>query len=369
MRAYVYTDKALERYAGRFVWLSINTESAKNAEFVGKYKIPALPTLLVIDPDREVVTLRYVGGATTGQLTKLLDDARAKSRGDADTTLADADRLAGEGKQEEAAKLYARAIEQAPKGWRRFGRAAESLVLALAMTGQEAECAKHAHALYPSLKGTTSGATVAATGLGCAAALKSANLVSILEKATRDALNDPKLDFSADDRSSLYLALADAREAAGDKEGAKKLTAEMASFLESAAAAAKTAEQRAVYDSYRLSAYLTLETPEKAIPMLEQSERDFPGDYNPPARLALAYKAMKKYDQALAASDRAMKLAYGPRKIGYYRTRADIFLEMGDKEGARKTMAEAVAYAKSLPKEQQRASTIASLEKRLAELK
>lgn len=369
MRAYVYPDKSLERYAGQFVWLSINTESAKNAEFLGKYKVPALPTLLVIDPKREVVTMRYVGGATTGQLAKLLDDARKKPRLDADATLAAADKVAAEGNQAEAAKLYASAIDRAPKGWPRFGRAAESLIFALVSTEQYQECAKRGRTLYTALKGTTSGASVASTALGCAGALKDAELASFFEEATRQALEDPKLDLSADDRSSIYLVLSYARDAAGDKEGSRKLTADMAAYLESAAAAAKNAEQRAVYDSYRLSAYLDLGTPEKAIPMLEQSERDFPGDYNPPARLALAYKAMKKYDDALAASDRAMKLAYGPRKIGYYRTRADIYLEKGDQDAARRTMTEAIAYAKSLPKEQQRESTIASLEKKLADMK
>ena len=53
--------------------------------------------------------------------------------------------------------------------------------------------------------------------------------------------------------------------------------------------------------------------------MLEQSEKDFPNDYNPPARLALAYKAMKQYDEALAASDRALAKVYGPRKIAVLR--------------------------------------------------
>ena len=85
MRAYVYSDKSLERYAGRFVWLSINTEDAKNAQFVGKYKIPALPTLLVIDPQREVVTARYVGGMTVPQLSKFLDEVRGAPRADAET--------------------------------------------------------------------------------------------------------------------------------------------------------------------------------------------------------------------------------------------------------------------------------------------
>ena len=139
-------------------------------------------------------------------------------------------------------------------------------------------------------------------------------------------------------------------------------------FLEQAAARAKTPEQRAVYDSHRLSAYMEAATPEKAIPMLEQSARDFPDDYNPLSRMAIAYRAMKQYDEALAASDRALALAYGPRKLGFLRTRADIYSDMGNKEAARKTIEETIAYAKSLPKEQVRAATIAALEKKLAEL-
>jgi len=36
MRAFVFTDKALERYAGQFVWLAIDTENSKNAPFLTK---------------------------------------------------------------------------------------------------------------------------------------------------------------------------------------------------------------------------------------------------------------------------------------------------------------------------------------------
>ncbi|HEX3582019.1 MAG TPA: tetratricopeptide repeat protein, partial [Thermoanaerobaculia bacterium] len=117
--------------------------------------------------------------------------------------------------------------------------------------------------------------------------------------------------------------------------------------------------------SFRLSLYIELKTPEKAIPMLEQSEKDFPNDYNPPARLALAYKAMNRFDDALAASDRAMARVYGPRKITVYRTRYDIYMAKGDKEMAKKTLEETVRYAKSLPKEQVSKAMIDSLEKKL----
>ncbi|HEX9163039.1 MAG TPA: thiol reductase thioredoxin [Thermoanaerobaculia bacterium] len=373
MRAYVFSDKSLERYAGRFVWLSVNTEDEKNAAFLAKYPIPAVPTLLVLDPRGEKIVNRYVGGATVGQLTKLLDDTLRKSGTSADAIVATADKLASDGKHAEAAKLYEQALAKAPKGWRRYGRTAESLLFSLSTIPDNERCANEAVDLLPRLGHTTSWANVAASGLGCASELDAKNphrgeLMVRLEKPTRQALDDPKLDLSGDDRSGLYIALIGARDAVKDTEGAKKLKQDWAAFLENAAAEAKTPEQRAVYDSHRLSAYIDLGTPEKAIPMLEQSERDFPEDYNPPARLAFAYKATKEYDKALAASDRALAHAYGPRKLLILRQRADIYTAKGDKDSAKKTVTEALAYAKRLPKEQVRQTTIAALEKKLNEL-
>jgi tetratricopeptide (TPR) repeat protein len=214
---------------------------------------------------------------------------------------------------------------------------------------------------------------VAATALSCAAGLKKddprrANALATLEKATRAALENPKIVLAADDRSGLYMALIDARDAAGDDEGAVALKSEWMSFLEKAAADAKTAEQRAVYDSHRLSAYLDLGTPEKAIPMLEQSERDFPNDSNPPARLALAWKALKDYDKALAASDRALSKIEGPRRLTVLSVRADIYTAKGDTKAAKETIAAAVEYAKSLPEGQRSEGRIKALEKKLASM-
>ena len=317
-----------------------------------------------------MVSIRHVGGLSARQLGKILDEARASSRTSADSQLAEADKLAGEGKQVEAAKLYAAAIDAAPKKWSKFPRAAEALMLALALTRNNAECASRAQALYPRLAGTAAGANIASTGLGCATSLENQEaLVSSLEKLTREQLANSKLGISDDDRSSMYIALIGAREAAKDNDGAAAMVREWVSFLEQAAARAATPEQRTVYDSHRLSAYLEAATPEKAIPMLEQSARDFPDDYNPHSRMAIAYRAMKEYEKALAASDRALALAYGPRKIGFLRTRADIYADMGNKEAARKTIEETIVYAKSMPKEQVRAATIAALEKKLDALK
>ena len=377
MKAYVYTDKGLDRYAGRFVWLSINTEDAKNAAFLKRYPIPALPTLLVLDAKRDVVAMRYVGGATVPQLQKLLGDAektyRAKTESAADALLTKADRLAAAGKEAEAAKAYDEALAAAPKGWKKFGRAAESLVLALSMARDGERCVTRALELYPRLKGTYSGANVSATALSCAIYgpkehPRRAEYLKKLEAATREAFEDRSIVMSDDDRSGMYRALIDARDAAGDEEEVVRLKQEWSTFLEGAAERAKTPEQRTVYDSHRLTAYLDLGTPEKAIPMLEQSEHDFPNDYNPPARLAVAYKALKKWDEALAASDRALAKAYGPRKIGMLTTRADIFVGKGDTKAAKETIQQAIDFAKSLPEGQRSEQRIASLEKRLASM-
>lgn len=375
MKAYVYTDAGLERYAGRFVWLSINTEDARNAAFLKRYPINVLPTVLVLDARRNTVTMRYVGGATFPQLLKLLDEAekswRAGRRSTADTLLAKGDRLASEGKDEAAARAYTNAIAAAPPAWRNLGRAGEALVLALSMAYDHERCAVRAAELAPRLEGTPAGANVSAMGLSCAVAMKPSNhrrrpLLDALEERTLAAFSNPKIELSDDDRSMLYMALIEARDASGDDEEVVRLKHEWAAFLERAAARARTPEQRTVYDSHRVTAYLELGTPHKAVPMLEQSERDFPDDYNPPARLAVAYKAMREYVKALAASDRALARVYGPRKIAVLSVRAEIYAAMGDPKAARETMQQALAFARSLPEGQRSPKRIAALESRLA---
>jgi tetratricopeptide (TPR) repeat protein len=374
MRAYVFTDKSLERYAGRFVWLSIDTENATNAAFLKAHPISVWPTLLILDPKDKVV-FRYAGGGTVPQVRKLLDDGERAARGSqskADMAIVRADALAAQGKPAEAAKALDEAIAAAPKNWPRLGRAAESVVFEYAESRDSQRCAERALALYPRVRGTGSAVNVAAVGLSCASNLdpktswNRSELTAGLEKATRETLAAAdKIAMSPDDRSGLYESLADARDEAKDATAARALREQWAAFLEGEAAKAKTPDQRAVFDSHRLTAYLALKQPEKAIAMLEQDERDLPNDYNPPARLISAYKAAGRFDDAIAASDRALKLAYGPRKIGIYRNRASVYAAKGDKASARKTIEEAIQFAESLPAEQQSANVIASMKKQL----
>jgi tetratricopeptide (TPR) repeat protein len=372
MRAFVFTDKALGRQAGRFVWLSIDTEKRGNAAVLAKYPIQASPTLFVIDPVAEKVVLKYVGSATVPQLQRILDDgARAAGHGrKPDELLSRADALNSAGQNKEAAEAYQAALKGMAKTSPSYPRTVESLLFALSASRQHEVCAAVAKEAFPNLRVSPSAANVAGSGLDCAlsldkAAPSKAALVAEFARHADEVLRGPRKGLAVDDVSGLYQTVAQEREEAGDAVGRTKILEEWAAYLEVEAAKGKTPEARAAFDPHRITAYLELGQPERGIPMLEASEKDFPDDYNPPARLALAYRGMKKYDEALAASDRALQRAYGPRKLVILNARADIYERKGDPAGARKTREDALAWAESLPKEQVSERQIASLKKQL----
>lgn len=354
MRAFVFTDKALAKHAGRFVWLSIDTEKDVNAAFVEKFPIENWPTMLVLDASTETPVLKWPGSATVPQLEKLFDDAeRALAKGpmsEPERLLAEADRLNAERKYPEAAAQYAAALKAAPSDWERRSRTVESLTLADYQAKQFGDCAQVAVAEVPKMPRGPSFANATAMGVFCAmeqgdegkAALKT------LRPYAEEAVKLPGI--LADDRSGLYEALVDLHSSDGDEAGAKALAEEWLSFLEREAKAAPTPQARAAFDPHRVGAALTLGQPERAIPALLQTEKDLPDDYNAPARLALLYAAEKKWPESLAASDRALKLVYGPRRITVLEQKAQTYVQMGDKDGARKTLNEAKNVALSMPK-------------------
>jgi tetratricopeptide (TPR) repeat protein len=377
MRAFVFTDKALERQAGRFVWLSINTEMRANAAVLAKYPVQAWPSFYVIDPASEKVVLRYVGGATVPQLQHILDDGARIAAGGMprpDDVLATADRFFAGGKNAEAAEAYRAALKGMSPSSPSYARTVESLLFALSASRQPEPCAAVAREAFPNLRLSPSAANVAGSGLDCAISLpkdapQKTTLVEALAADTREVLSGKREGLAVDDVSALYETLASEREAAGDDAGKKKTLEDWAAYLDGEAARTTTKDARAAFDAHRLTAYLELGQPERAIPMLEAAERDFPDDYNPPARLALAYRAMKKYDEALAASGRALARAYGPRKLVILSARADIYAKKGDAAAAKKTYEDALAWAGALPKEQVSERQIASLKKQLETLK
>ncbi len=375
MRAFVFTDPALTSRAGQFVWLELNVDDERNAAHRERLTLEALPTFYVLNPADESVVMRRVDGMSVGEMVAFLDEVRVAAAGPApgsplEAALLRADRLNGEGKKPEAAGAYREALDLAPPGWPPYGRAVVALLFVHQMLKDDAKCLALAREALPRLSGAPAAVMVARSGLDCALGLGKedatrAAATAEMEAATRKTVADASLGAAADDVSSSYLSLVQARKDAGDAAGATKDAEAWASFLEAQAAAAKTPEQRAVFDSHRLSAYLELKQPERAIPMLQASEKDLPGDYNPPSRLAVAYMAMQKPDEALAASNRALPKVTGPRRVQVLQRRSDIFAAKGDAAAAREALEQALASAEALPAGQRSEGQIKALKKKL----
>jgi tetratricopeptide (TPR) repeat protein len=375
MRAFVFTDPALTSRAGQFVWLAINVDEERNAGHRERLSVEAMPTFYVVNPADESVVMRRVDGMSVAEMVAFLDEARVAAAGLApgsplEAALLRADRLNGEGKRVEAAAAYREALDQAPAGWPPYGRAVVALLFLHQSLNEEAKCLALAREALPRLSGAPASVMTARSGLDCALGLPKedagrAGTVAEMEAATRRTLAPPGVGAAADDASSSYASLIRARQDAADAAGARAGAEAWASFLEAQVVAAQTPEQRAAFDSHRLLAYLELQQPERAIPMLQESEKDLPDDYNPPARLAVVYLEMKKLDEALAASNRALPKMSGRRRVGVLQTRSAIFAARGDTAAAREALEQALACAESLPAGQRSEGQIKALKKKL----
>lgn len=373
MKAFVFTDKALSSQAGRFVWLALDSENGKNASALKRYPVNALPTFFVIAPDSERVAMRWVGGMNVTQLTAFLGDGARACGASGNDALARADRFYGAGNYSAAWPAYEEAIAAAPAQWPEYPRVAEALLYSLSDDGKNEETAQFVEGALPKLQGTPSELTAAASGLDAALQLpadhpKRAAWVKDYAARVTTLIEDPKLQVAVDDRSGAYGSLVDARKDAGDTLGARQVAEKWAAMLDDAASRAPTPAERTVFDSHRLGAYRELGQPERAIPMLQQSERDFPNDYNPPYRLSIAYTDLKRYDDAVAASDRALQHAYGPRKILILRARSDLMVAKGDHAGAVAALEEAIRTEQSFPEEQRSPARLQALQKKLDSL-
>jgi tetratricopeptide (TPR) repeat protein len=377
MKQYVFTDKALARHAGRFVWLELNTDLPQAAGFQEKYPMDFWPTFFIIDPREEKALVRFSGSATTAQLEKLFEDGERAWRGGAqgaEAQLARGDALYGAGKPAEAAEAFAQALAEAPADWSRRGRTLESLLAAQYGAKQHEACARKFLEESPRVPRSASLANASTWGLSCALALPPGHpagpeLLRAADARAREALAPPSIEMPADDRSGLYEVVVEARKALQDEAGTKAAATEWLGFLEAEAAKAPTPEARTVFDSHRMLAALTLGEPQRAVPAIEQSERELPNDYNPPARLSALYRMLGRLDDALAANDRALQKVQGARRLRVLSERASIQVDQGRKEAALTTLQDALAYAQELPKAQVSPRQREALEKRLAELK
>src|SRR6266702_4764785 len=226
MRASVFTDAGLRKQAGRFVWLSVDTEKAGNAGFLEKFPLDTWPTLFVIEPAEERPVLKWLGSASVKDLERLLSDGeravRLSGATVADAALARADRENGAGRATEAAPLYREALAKGGPRWPGRGRAAASLLLAQGEAEDWEGCAREGQAQLPGMVRDATFANAAALALSCALSAPEeapwrAAALDRLEAFAREGLSAP--GALADDVAGLYEELVGAREARGDGPG------------------------------------------------------------------------------------------------------------------------------------------------------
>jgi thioredoxin-like negative regulator of GroEL len=370
MRSFVFTDDVIKAKRDAFVWLAIDTERPENAVFVKQFPIDSLPTLFVIDPASETPTLRWLGSLTAPELVSLLDET--PDTGASAVAFVRGNQASARGDARGAIAAYRDALKAAPEAWAKRATVVDMLLSRLAETKDHAACAELASDEVPKLSAGTSRLNVAAGGTGCALELPKgaparARLAPLVGELKR-MLADPALPVLADDRSAAFEELVYALKSEGEPAEAKKAAGAWAAFLEDEAKKAPNAAARAVFDPHRLSAYLELGEVARALPMLSESERDFPDDYNPPARIARANFELKRYPDALAASARARQKAYGPRKLKIYLLTADILATQGDLESEKEMLREALTYAKTIPLREGYEKLRVDLERRLQSL-
>ena len=348
LRAYVFPDPSLRRFASRFVWLSVDTEREKNAAFVEKLGIHVLPTLFVIDAASETPALAWPGSLTAAELAKLLDDALRTSGGDgAEAALRRGQQATAAGRKDDALAAYRAALAAAPPAWPRRPEALDALVTQLddsdgdRSASDKRECARMAASVAPSMPPGTARADVVRVGIQCATesgaggdgGRDDAGTLEALTSLGETMAGDPHEAILADDRSDLFDFVAGGWTSLGRPDDAHRVAQHWAAFLEGEAARATSPAARAVFDAHRVAAYLALGEPARALPMLEESARDFPNDYNPPARMGRALLALGRPDEAIASLDRALGLAYGPRKLTLWSLEADAYVARGDRAG------------------------------------
>jgi thioredoxin-like negative regulator of GroEL len=361
MRATTLTDPSLGALADRFVWLSIDTEKPENAAFVARFPNRAWPTLWVLDEHGKEVRLAWAGSATASELRSLLDDVTA---GGDRADFARAAALMASGDVEGAKKAFLAVRADARSSVSTKARAAEALA---ALCGQNhAECIELAKVTLSELPAGSSRAAVLVTALSAAteAGRDEPWLFAEAEKTARDEA----APYVPDDRSCIYEALVDLHEARHEPAKKKETAEAWASFLDRTAAAAKSDELRFVYDAHRFLAARALDTPARALAMLETSAARFPEDGNAHARLSKAYSLLGQDERALAEGARALTLLRGPRSLRAAELVADVYEKAGNRVEAARALATALDRVKDLPLTSSQRKLAASLARRRASL-
>jgi thiol-disulfide isomerase/thioredoxin len=351
MRQLVFTDKAMAKVAKQHVWLAMDYDRPKNADFFAKFPAGALPM------------------PGSGSAKQMADFFRTADRSAKDP-LTLGERFLAREDYPEARKIFEAALKKPPKDKAEHTRILNGYVEALWKIDPKS-CAKIGVERMKEVDNTTQGLDLVSTVVFCAADLDPEAKKSAMEAvvARLAPLAEKKdLPLVVDDRSGIYEALTEAYDALGEKEKVEATVKARALLLEEAAAKAETPAERATYDAHRFDCYLRLGRFEDAEKMLKLSEEAQPDDFNHPWRLAVLYSKQGKSNDGLAAIDRALTKGYGARRLRLYATKVDLLIQKKSFEIAKQTVADAKKEIADMNPNQVRPSWVKELDSKLEQI-
>jgi tetratricopeptide (TPR) repeat protein len=379
MQHFVFVEPSLKPLENRIVFLALDTEREENAKFLERYKVNVWPTLFVIEPASGKVAGYWPGAASLAELRSFLDgsleviDALGQAGLPPDSPVAllvEAKAATAAGDPKKASAAFERAIERAPRDWPRRNEALYGLIAAYARAGNAEKCVAVGLRHSAEVTGAALPVDFVSTMFDCSQGIKNPAKQREVRVAAVERLRaltaKPPADASVDDRADALDKLSTVLFALGDKAAAREAQERRLALMEAAARAAPSPEAAATHDYGRANAYVALGRPEEAIRMLEERERQLPESYDPPGRLARVLARLKRWQPALDAANRALKNAYGPRRLGYLELKADIQRGMGDRAGELKTLEELVAGHQELSAGQAKKGGLDAAKKRLA---
>jgi thioredoxin-like negative regulator of GroEL len=382
MQAFVLTDAKLPGAGARFVFLSLNTELAKNADFIERFPTQGWPTFYVLAPDGRSVRARWLGAASPGQFARFLADAErvdsaaaAQTPGESEALglLTVAAELAAERRYAEAAVQYRVALDHAPSDWVRAPDVRVALASALLKANEPGACVDLAlSAPAADVRAPVSVSDFAASTLDCADRLPAND--SRQRRARERAASELALlceqgsaELTPDDRADACGSWMAAGEALGDVAGARRAAETRLAVLEDAARGMPDTVAL-IYDPARSETLVALGRGEEALELLRARAAALPDNYNPPYYAARVALRLKRWELGLEAADRALALAYGPRRANVYGLKADLLLGAGRKREAVEAVKSQVATLSSLPEGQKRPEAERSARERLSAL-
>lgn len=366
-------DARLARYAGQFVWLSLNFDKPENQPFLARHGVTYTPAFFVLDPSDERATASQLGGMTLAELTRFLERGErgvlSKPSTPTDAALARGDELLAQGKYEEAASAYGEALRLGGKSFAERERAVGSFTWALMSSRQTQVCAETAAAEAPLMERGQTFSRVVLAGMACANQDQSAAWAEaarkILEPLAAEAVALPRT--LRDHRFQLYQQLMYAADARGDKATLKRWGDLWLKELDATRPAGD--DERTALDVARVDAASLLGEPERVIPALVASERLMPTNYNASLRLAQMETDAKRYAEAVAACERGLKHVTGPLgRTWLLEVEADALLGKGDAASARRVLEDALRSAQAIGVKQARERNVEKILKALKEM-